>query len=84
MEPFNTCSLEEDDGEELFLTQQVREISVACAEEENEENREFLGLDYNDFTSPCKSLIGQNVSPYEDISDAEDFEQENDVTDNNR
>ena len=63
-------SLEDDDGDELFLTQRSAQDNKVC------ENVGILG-DPMDFSSPCTSIItpppGQ-VPVYSDISDVEDFE----------
>ena len=65
-------SLEEEDGSELFLTQQSRSNNEV---EESEGNCEstWFGMDPLDFTSPCVSLVGGGNPVYSDNSDSEDF-----------
>ena len=63
-------SLEEDEGNELFITQ---------TPSEKKDEDKFGGIlgDPMDFSSPCKSVIGEgnNTSQqYSDISDDENFD----------
>ena len=71
-------SLEEDDNEGLFLTQQPREVSESeICEAEVGENTQVFGIDGLDFTSPNVSVIRGASAEYSDISDADDFQEEN-------
>ena len=63
-------SLEEEDGHDLFLTQNSSSQGIVA---ENSGNSSILG-DPNDFASPCVSIIGNKKSvqgQYSDISDDE-------------
>ena len=66
-------SLEDDGGEEMFITQTPRCNMLDNIEMSgNEENEQFLGVNVNDFQSPCSSLVNQgdgHRAIYEDISD---------------
>ena len=59
-------SLEDDDARELFITQ---------TPSQNKGGAELAGLlgDPLDFTTPCKSLIGDGIVKYSDISDDDDI-----------
>ena len=48
-------SLEEEDANELFITQKAK--GVCDNEEFSDENNNILGLDVMDFRSPCVSII---------------------------
>ena len=59
-------SLEDDDGNDLFITQ--------SSNSSNGNNSNSVIGDGSDFSSPCVSLVSKNAAPqYEDISD-DDFE----------
>ena len=71
-------SLEEEEGSELFLTQEVR------SKEKEDKSDSFCGVDPMNFEEPCRSLVGNGTNEFElpyysDISD-EDFEMENKST----
>ena len=66
-------SLEEDEGNELFITQESNNV-VAEMDKSVDESDLFLGIDEMDFQSPCSSLLPDktNYNPdYSDISDCE-------------
>ena len=67
-------SLEDDDGDYLFFTQESKESDVNTPEKMDIDGESFLGLPKTDFSSPCTSLT-RNVtaSQYLDISDDESF-----------
>ena len=77
MMDMNLFSLEEDDGNELFLTQVCKEHKGGDVGEDDEflrlMNSSQLGIRATDFQSPCVSLRERkNYDPvYEDISDEE-------------
>ena len=74
MDSMEVFSLEEEEGNDLFVTQQPREVvySVSNHQEKDESEGSFLGLDVSDFASPCVSLVKPNEAmEYSDISDAE-------------
>ena len=57
-------SLEEDDGNDLFITQSSH------LDNNNRQNVSILGSP-TDFASPCASILNANSSQYSDISDDE-------------
>ena len=60
-------SLEEDDGNDLFITQE------SSYDRNNLQNCDkYLGKDATDFQSPCVSVIDKFKLQYSDISD-DDF-----------
>ena len=73
MAEFNLFSLEEEEGKELFLTQQS---NGNCVENEiNDQNGDqtLFGMDVHNFATPCVSAINGFQTVYSDISDEEDF-----------
>ena len=58
-------SLEDDDASDLFITQ-------TPSENKNEVVKMGIIDDPMDFTSPCKSLVGDVGQKYSDISDDDD------------
>ena len=58
MEDTNIFSLEEEDGSELFLTQQSRSNNEKVEESEGNCESTWFGMDPLDFTSPCVLLAG--------------------------
>ena len=68
-------SLEDEYGDELFITQNPRDSNVEDKEfSQSDGNEGFLGVNPRNFQSPCSSLVNrvQGVRPvYEDISDDE-------------
>ena len=64
-------SLEEDEGNAMFLTQQPNE-NIGQNSDRNEEGEGmFCGVAVTDFQSPCTSMNKQKVAQYSDISDEE-------------
>ena len=74
----DTFSLEDQDGIELFLTQQGRNNCAEMESNDGESDSSFLGLDADDFCSPCVSLVpnAEGTQHYSDISDEEAVFQE--------
>ena len=74
-EDYNMYSLEEDESLEMFVTQVATQDSVQNVSQSYEKmdinDGSFLGLDRQDFTSPCTSLVKQNQ--YSDISEDDEF-----------
>ena len=65
-------SLEEDDGNELFITQESKIDRI-----NRESNDKGIIGDPEDFSTPCVSLVSQgkhDTPAYSDISDSEDFQ----------
>ena len=80
-------SLEEDAYGDMFITQESSQIGDSLGKEDKVEDEDglFLGLSQSNFSSPCVSFVSQssNNAMYPDISDAEDFEKnENSSTQN--
>ena len=74
-EGVNVFSLEDDDYNELFITQVPKDnVDVnKCNDEESGDM--FFGVAKDDFQSPCSSLINRNEPTiYSDISDADVFQ----------
>ena len=63
------CSQEEEDSNQMFLTQTPSCSSMEVESEGNSDS--FLGLLTGDFSSPCVSLR-ENGQQYSDISDMDD------------
>ena len=73
-------SLEEEEGNELFLTQETKESVSNDREKVHSQESDFLGLNVMDFQSPCVSLVQTKQDyqqEYSDISDVE-FEDKGD------
>ena len=70
---YEMFSLEEDDSNELFLTQTPRQSSFGEVRSSgSERNSGLFGLPNEDFSSPCCSLVNRiraDKPVYEDISD---------------
>ena len=66
-------SLEEDGGDQLFITQTPKDKKDERMEiVEDGQNDRFLGVPFNDFSSLCGSLVNKvcgELPEYEDISD---------------
>ena len=70
-------SLEDDDYESMFITQEVSNSQNLVGELDKSEEGDglFLGLSKTDFVSPCVSQVKPLHDPmYSDISDDEVFE----------
>ena len=65
-------SLEDEDMGELFLTQESRNLDK-IEDISGGKNEQFLGVNINDFSSPCVSLVRDNNKnlQYSDISEDE-------------
>ena len=72
----NVFSLEDDDCNDLFITQEAKsdENLVNEMAKSDGEYDSFLGVEAMDFASPCVSVVQGLDSVYPDISEAEDFE----------
>ena len=72
-------SLEEEEGNALFLTQEPSQIQGQIQDNSDGNDDLFCGVQVGDFQSPVKSLCeGVRNVMYSDISDEEmDFEEEN-------
>ena len=79
MEDSALFSLEDDDANELFITQTPRESLLDQLElTQSDGNNSILGVCGSDFQSPCTSLVTLQQAPmYEDISDDEFIPQGN-------
>ena len=75
-------SLEEDDGNELFITQESKE-NVFEMDKSEEESENFLGLDTMDFQSPCSSILSKSDKYQPVCSDisGDDFDGSNTAND---
>ena len=66
-------SLEDEEGNNLFITQESSEKIEEVVHSDSSEN--FLGIDPMDFKSPCASFVADHSSLYQnefsDISDDE-------------
>ena len=88
-ENLDVFSLEEDEGNELFITQSSSDNTMMELCQDDKEldilNGFSLGVPNTDFQSPCVSLLdkSKNQPIYEDISDDE-FEQKNCCNDSDR
>ena len=68
-------SLEDDDANELFITQESKEnLLDKLQESEKSDLSGLLGIDSMDFASQCSSLRQGVQMHYSDISDDEAFE----------
>ena len=70
-------SLEEEEYDRVFLTQESRGTISNNGVQESCEKEEFLGLDPTDFQSPCASVTKLYMPVYSDVSD-EEFEEKKD------
>ena len=66
-------SLEDEDTTGLFITQESKNLVHEECDKSEDEFESLLGLDVNDFTSPCVSLVPKKayVPEYSDISEDE-------------
>ena len=66
-------SLEEDDGNELFITQEQKDL---CVKEDkvDDQSDTFLGVDVMDFQSPCSSVLKRTDKYQPEFSDISDGE----------
>ena len=67
-------SLEEDDCNQLFITQECKESIGEEVYDDNYEDTSILGIDGNNFSSPNVSVVRGLNAVYSDILDSEDFE----------
>ena len=75
MSSLDTFSLEDEDYNELFITQSSsNDVGMEVQDNDSGEGK-FLGLEKDDFSSPMVSLVGAHGIEYSDISEDE-FEQE--------
>ena len=68
-------SLEDDEYEGLFLTQESKEKEKDFDEKKVREVEQFLGVEPMDFSSPCSSLLQRRVYTPQcsDVSSDEEF-----------
>ena len=65
-------SLEDDEGNDMFITQTPSTSDGNTQELNNQSGGElFLGIEVDDFQSPCSSLVSKSMKQpiYSDISD---------------
>ena len=72
MSKMELCTLEDEDYDSMFLTQESGGGISKESEKENAEKGVFLGVGVSDFRSPCKSLVSDDFQP--DCSDISDVE----------
>ena len=73
-ENLDLFSLEDEDISQLFITQEPKQNVMELLDKSDEEmdmedSNYFLGVAETDFQSPCRSIFGQAVPIYSDISD---------------
>ena len=71
----DTFSLEDDDYDDLFITQSSKEDDNSNVTVNGSQENMFSGVKENDFSSPCSSILNGNcdsANAYSDISDYED------------
>ena len=69
-------SLEDEECSQMFITQESHGNVENLMDKsgENSDDNLFLGMFEDDFSSPCVSLMDNNLPVYSDISDDEVFE----------
>ena len=65
-------SLEDDDFNELFITQESKDLVEEKPKQEVNESGAILGLDLFDFASPCSSVVKRQAMYEPQTSDVSD------------
>ena len=68
-------SLEDDDCNDLFITQESTGCSQLEILSDDSENESFLGLNFQDFSSPNVSVVKGLEAIYSNISDTDNFQE---------